>query len=160
MSMKKFIYALLLFSTVFGQGKVILKTGEEVNIINGNNLKTMNQTWYFENNSKRYNKKNIALLTLNNGEIIFRSGIPISQYRMLSITGKAIADAKTSTELYKNINYDLLKSLDENDNKIYMSKFNDYMLGRKVVRYTGITVCALIAIPSTLLIWFFMGITN
>ena len=158
--MKKFIYALLLFSTVFGQGKVILKTGEEVNIINGNNLKTMNQTWYFENNSKRYNKKNIALLTLNNGEIIFRSGIPISQYRMLSITGKAIADAKASTELYKNINYDLLKSLDENDNKIYMSKFNDYMLGRKVVRYTGITVCALIAIPSTLLIWFFMGITN
>ena len=158
--MKKFIYALLLFSTVFGQGKVILKTGEEVNIINGNNLKTMNQTWYFENNSKRYNKKNIALLTLNSGEIIFRSGIPISQYRMLSITGKAIADAKTSTELYKNINYDLLKSLDENDNKIYMSKFNDYMLGRKVVRYTGITVCALIAIPSTLLIWFFMGITN
>jgi len=158
--MKKFIYALLLFSTVFGQGKVILKTGEEVNIINSNNLKTMNQTWYFENNSKRYNKKNIALLTLNNGEIIFRSGIPISQYRMLSITGKAIADAKTSTELYKNINYDLLKSLDENDNKIYMSKFNDYMLGRKVVRYTGITVCALIAIPSTLLIWFFMGITN
>ena len=158
--MKKFIYALLLFSTVFGQGKVILKTGEEVNIINGNNIKTMNQTWYFENNSKRYNKKNIALLTLNNGEIIFRSGIPISQYRMLSITGKAIADAKTSTELYKNINYDLLKSLDENDNKIYMSKFNDYMLGRKVVRHTGITVCALIAIPSTLLIWFFMGITN
>ena len=55
--MKKFIYALLLFSTVFGQGKVILKTGEEVNITNGNNLKTMNQTWYFENNSKRYNKK-------------------------------------------------------------------------------------------------------
>ena len=158
--MKKFIFDLLLFSVVFGQGKVILKTGEEVNIINGNNLKTMNQTWYFENNSKRYNKKNIALLTLNNGEIIFRSGIPISQYRMLSIAGKAIADAKTSTELYKNINYDLLKSLDENDNKIYMSKFNDYMLGRKVVRYTGITVCALIAIPSTLLIWFFMGITN
>ena len=158
--MKKFIYALLLFSTVFGQDKMILKNGDEVIITNGNNLKTMNQTWYFENNSKRYNKKNIALITLNNGEIIFRSGIPISQYRMLSITGKAIADAKTSSELYRNINYDLLKSLDENDNKIYMSKFNDYMLGRKVVRYTGITVCALIAIPTTLLIWFFMGITN
>ena len=158
--MKKFIYVLLLFSTVFGQDKMILKNGDEVIITNGNNLKTMNQTWYFENNSKRYNKKNIALITLNNGEIIFRSGIPISQYRMLSITGKAIADAKTSSELYRNINYDLLKGLDENDNKIYMSKFNDYMLGRKVVRYTGITVCALIAIPSTLLIWFFMGITN
>ena len=158
--MKKFIYALLLFSTVFGQGKVILKTGEEVNIINGNNLKTMNQTWYFENNSKRYNKKNIALLTLNNGEIIFRSGIPISQYRMLSITGKAIADAKTSTELYKNINYDLLKSLDENDNKIYMSKFNDYMLQKKTSRNRVTTCCVLIAIPPALLIYMMVAITN
>ena len=61
--MKKFIYALLMFSTVFGQGKVILKSGDEVILKNGNNLKTMNQTWYFENNSKRYNKKNIALIT-------------------------------------------------------------------------------------------------
>ena len=158
--MKKFIYALLLFSTVFGQGKVILKTGEEFNITNGNNLKTMNQTWYFENNSKRYNKKNIALLTLNNGEIIFRSGIPISQYRMLSITGKAIADAKTSTELYKNINYELLKSLDENDNKIYMSKFNDYMLQKKTSRNRATTCCVLIAIPPALLIYMMVAITN
>ena len=158
--MKKFIYALLLCSTVFAHDKMILKNGNEIILTYGNNLKTMNQTWYFENNSKRYNKKNIALITLNNGDIIFRSGMPISQYRMLSISGKAIADAKTSSELYRNINYELLKRLDENDNKIYMSKFNDYMLGRKVVRYTGITVCALIAIPSTLLIWFLMGITN
>ena len=158
--MRILLITFIFVSIAFSQDKMILKSGNEVILTNGNNLKTMNQTWYFENNSKRYNKKNIALITLNNGEIIFRSGLPISQYRMLSITGKAIADAKTSTELYKNINYDLLKSLDENDNKIYMSKFNDYMLGRKVVRYTGITVCALIAIPSTLLIWFFMGITN
>ena len=149
-----------MFSTVFGQGKVILKTGEEVNITNGNNLKTMNQTWYFENNSKRYNKKNIALLTLNNGEIIFRSGIPISQYRMLSITGKAIADAKTSSELYKNINYDLLKSLDENDNKIYMSKFNDSMLRNKNSRRIGTACCVLILAPSALLIYMMVAITN
>jgi len=150
----------MLLHFLHGQDKMILKSGVELIITNGNNFKTMNQTWYFENNSKRYNKKNIALITLNNGEIIFRSGMPISQYRELTIFGKAIADAKVSSEVYKNINYDLLKSLNENDNKIYMSKFNDYMLGKKVVRYTGITVCALIAIPSTLLIWFFMGITS
>ena len=158
--MKKFIYALLLFSTVFGQGKVILKTGEEVNIINGNNLKTMNQTWYFENNSKRYNKKNIALITLNNGEIIFRSGMPISQYRELTIFGKAIADAKVSSEVYKNINYDLLKSLNENDNKIYMSKFNDFMLQKKTSRNRATTCCVLIAIPPALLIYMMVAITN
>ena len=158
--MKKFIYALLLFSTVFGQGKLILKTGEEVKIINGNNLKTMNQTWYFENNSKRYNKKNIALITLNNGEIIFRSGMPISQYRELTIFGKAIADAKASSEVYKNINYDLLKSLDENDNKIYMSKFNDSMLRNKNSRRIGTACCVLIVAPSALLIYMMVALTN
>ena len=158
--MKKFIYALLLCSTVFGQDKMILRNGNEVILTNGNNLKTMNQTWYFENNSKRYNKKNIALLTLNNGEIIFRSGIPISQYRMLSITGKAIADAKVSSEVYKNINYDLLKSLNENDNKIYMSKFNDYMLQKKTSRNRATTCCVLIAIPPALLIYMMVAITN
>ena len=149
-----------MFSTVFGQGKVILKSGDEVILKNGNNLKTMNQTWYFENNSKRYNKKNIALITLNNGEIIFRSGMPISQYRELTIFGKAIADAKTSTELYKNINYDLLKSLNENDNKIYMSKFNDYMLQKKTSRNRATTCCVLIAIPPALLIYMMVAITN
>ena len=158
--MKKFIYALLLFSTVFGQGKVILKTGEEVNIINGNNLKTMNQTWYFENNSKRYNKKNIALITLNNGEIIFRSGMPFSKYQELTIFGKAIADAKASSEVYRNINYDLLKSLDENDNKIYMSKFNDYILRKKAARNRGIACCAIIAIPPALLIYMMVALTG
>ncbi len=158
--MKKFIYALLLFSTVFGQGKVILKTGEEVNITNGNNLKTMNQTWYFENNSKRYNKKNIALITLNNGEIIFRSGMPFSKYQELTIFGKAIADAKASSEVYRNINYDLLKSLDENDNKIYMSKFNDYILRKKAARNRGIACCAIIAIPPALLIYMMVALTG
>ena len=158
--MKKFIYALLLFSTVFSQDKMILKSGDEVILKNGNNLKTMNQTWYVGNNSKRYNKKNIALITLNNGEIIFRSGMPISQYRELTIFGKAIADAKTSTELYKNINYDLLKSLNENDNKIYMSKFNDYMLQKKTSRNRATTCCVLIAIPPALLIYMMVAITN
>ena len=157
--MYKIVLIIALKSILFSQDKMILKSGDEVILKNGNNLKTMNQTWYVGNNSKRYNKKNIALITLNNGEIIFRSGMPISQYRELTIFGKAIADAKTSTELYKNINYDLLKSLNENDNKIYMSKFNDYML-QKTSRNRATTCCVLIAIPPALLIYMMVAITN
>ena len=158
--MYKIVLIIALKSILFSQDKMILKSGDEVILKNGNNLKTMNQTWYVGNNSKRYNKKNIALITLNNGEIIFRSGMPISQYRELTIFGKAIADAKTSTELYKNINYDLLKSLNENDNKIYMSKFNDYMLQKKTSRNRATTCCVLIAIPPALLIYMMVAITN
>ena len=79
---------------------------------------------------------------------------------MLSITGKAIVDAKTSTELYKNINYDLLKSLDENDKKIYMSKFNDSMLRNKNSRRIGTACCVLIVAPSALLIYMMVALTN
>ena len=158
--MYKIVLIIALKSILFSQNKMILKSGKEIVLSANNNLKTMNQTWYVGNNSKRYNKKNIALITLNNGEIIFRSGMPISQYRELTIFGKAIADAKTSTELYKNINYDLLKSLNENDNKIYMSKFNDYMLQKKTSRNRATTCCVLIAIPPALLIYMMVAITN
>ena len=158
--MYKIVLIIALKSILFSQDKMILKSGKEIVLSPNNNLKTMNQTWYLGNNSKRYNKKNIALITLNNGEIIFRSGMPISQYRELTIFGKAIADAKTSTELYKNINYDLLKSLNENDNKIYMSKFNDYMLQKKTSRNRATTCCVLIAIPPALLIYMIVAITN
>ena len=158
--MYKIVLIIALKSILFSQDKMILKSGKEIVLSPNNNLKTMNQTWYVGNNSKRYNKKNIALITLNNGEIIFRSGMPISQYRELTIFGKAIADAKTSTELYKNINYDLLKSLNENDNKIYMSKFNDYMLQKKTSRNRATTCCVLIAIPPALLIYMMVAITN
>ena len=115
--MYKIVLIIALKSILFSQDKMILKSGKEIVLSANNNLKTMNQTWYLGNNSKQYNKKNIALITLNSGEIIFRSGMPISQYRELTIFGKAIADAKVSSEVYKNINYDLLKSLNENDNK-------------------------------------------
>ena len=158
--MYKIVLIIALKSILFSQDKMILKSGKEIVLSPNNNLKTMNQTWYLGNNSKRYNKKNIALITLNNGEIIFRSGMSISQYQELTIFGKAIADAKTSTELYKNINYDLLKSLDENDNKIYMSKFNDYMLQKKTSRNRATTCCVLIAIPPALLIYMMVAITN
>ena len=158
--MYKIVLIIALKSILFSQDKMILKSGKEIVLSPNNNLKTMNQTWYLGNNSKRYNKKNIALITLNNGEIIFRSGMSISQYQELTIFGKAIADAKTSTELYKNINYDLLKSLNENDNKIYMSKFNDYMLQKKTSRNRATTCCVLIAIPPALLIYMMVAITN
>ena len=158
--MKKLIIILTLFSIAIGQDKMILKSGKEIVLSADNNLKTMNQTWYLGNNSKQYNKKNIALITLNSGEIIFRSGMPISQYQELTIFGKAIADAKVSSEVYKNINYDLLKSLDENDNKIYMSKFNDSMLRNKNSRRIGTACCVLIVAPSALLIYMMVALTN
>jgi hypothetical protein len=158
--MYKIVLIIALKSILFSQDKMILKSGDEVILKNGNNLKTMNQTWYLGNNSKRYNKKNIALITLNNGEIIFRSGMPFSQYQELTIFGKAIADAKASSEVYRNINYDLLKSLDENDNKIYMSKFNDYILRKKAARNRGIACCAIIAIPPALLIYMMVALTG
>ena len=88
--MYKIVLIIALKSILFSQDKMILKSGDEVILKNGNNLKTMNQTWYVGNNSKRYNKKNIALITLNNGEIIFRSGMPISQYRELTIFGLSL----------------------------------------------------------------------
>ena len=86
--------------------------------------------------------------------------MPFSQYQELTIFGKAIADAKASSEVYRNINYDLLKSLDENDNKIYMSKFNDYILRKKAARNRGIACCAIIAIPPALLIYMMVALTG
>ena len=157
--MYKIVLIIALKSILFSQDKMILKSGKEIVLSPNNNLKTMNQTWYLGNNSKQYNKKNIALITLNSGEIIFRSGMPISQYQELTIFGKAIADAKASSEVYKNINYDLLKSLDENDNKIYMSKFNDSMLRNKNSRRIGTACCVLIVAPSALLIYMMVALT-
>ena len=158
--MYKIVLIIALKSILSCQDKMILKSGKEIVLSANNNLKTMNQTWYLGNNSKQYNKKNIALITLNSGEIIFRSGMPISQYQELTIFGKAIADAKASSEVYKNINYDLLKSLDENDNKIYMSKFNDSMLRNKNSRIIGTACCVLIVAPSALLIYMMVALTN
>ena len=45
----------------------------------------MNRFGFLENHSRRYSKESIALITLNNGDIIFKSGMPISEYAKLDI---------------------------------------------------------------------------
>ena len=123
--MKKFIYILLLFSTVFSQDKIILKSGKEIVLSADNNLKTMNRVGFLVNHSRYYSKESIALITLNNGDIIFRSGMPISEYEMLDIAGKAMADAKTSSKKFKNINQRLLDGLNEEQKLIYLRVFGN-----------------------------------
>ena len=49
----------------------------------------MNRVGFLENHSRRYSKETIALITLSNGDIIFKSGMPISEYAKLDIVGKA-----------------------------------------------------------------------
>jgi len=148
--MKIIFFTLMLLHFLHGQDKMILKSGVELIITNGNNFKTMNQTWYFENNSKRYNKKNIALITLNNGEIIFRSGMPISEYAKLDIAGKATADAKTSSQNFKNINQRLLDGLNEQQKQIYLTAFDN--TNSSQMRTFGIFACVFTLLITSLIL--------
>ena len=118
--MKKIIIILTLFSIAIGQDKMILKSGKEIVLSDNNNLKTMNRFGFLENHSRRYSKESIALITLNNGDIIFKSGMPISEYAKLDIVGKAKADANTSSQNFKNINQKLLDGLNEEQKQIYL----------------------------------------
>ena len=148
--MKKFIYALLLFSTVFGQDKVILKSGKEIVLSGNNNLKTMNRFAFLENHSRRYSKESIALITLNNGDIIFRSGMPISEYAKLDIIGKATADAKTSSQNFKNINQRLLDGLNEEQRQIYLTTFGNP--NSSPIRTFGIFACVFTLLITSLIL--------
>ena len=123
--MKKIIIILTLFSIAIGQDKMILKSGKEIVLSGNNNLKTMNRFGFLENNSRRYSKESIALITLNNGDIIFKSGMPISEYAKLDIVGKATADAKTSSQNFKNINQKLLDGLNEEQKQLYLRAFGN-----------------------------------
>ena len=101
--MKIIIIILTLFSISIGQNKMILKSGKEIVLSADSNLKTMNRVGFLENHSRRYSKESIALITLNSGDIIFRSGMPISEYAKLDIIGKATADAKTSSQNFSSL---------------------------------------------------------
>ena len=148
--MKKFIYTLLLFSTVFSQDKIILKSGKEIVLSADNNLKTMNRVGFLENHSRRYSKESIALITLNNGDIIFKSGMPISEYAKLDIVGKAKADAKTSSKKFKNINQKLLDGLNEEERQIYLTTFGNP--NSSPIRTFGIFACVFTLLITSLLL--------
>ncbi len=137
--MKKIIIILTLFSIAIGQDIMILKSGKEIVLSGNNNFKTMNRFGFLENHSRRYSKESIALITLNNGVIIFKSGMPISEYAKLDIVGKATADAKTSSQNFKNINQKLLDGLNEEQKQIYLRAFGNP--NSSSIRTFGIFAC-------------------
>ena len=148
--MKKIIIILTLFSIAISQDKMILKSGKEIVLSADNNLKTMNRIGFLENHSRRYSKESIALITLNNGEIIFRSGMPISEYAKLDIIGKATADAKTSSQNFKNINQKLLDGLNEEQKQIYLRAFGNP--NSSPMRTFGIFACVFTLLITSLIL--------
>lgn len=124
--MKKIIFIIAIISFLFSQDKMILRSGEEIILKDRTNY-----TDYYSNdsfifyNSKYYGKNKIALIVLENGKIIFRSGMIMSKYNSLSIKEKSLADKKLSSKVFKNINYALLGNLNEEETQIYLTNFND-----------------------------------
>ena len=124
--MKNFIYTLLLFSTVFSQDKIILKSGKQLvsGIIN-NYKKYDTNSNLIDFDSKQYLKSQIALLTLHNGKVFFRSGMTTTEYNALSIRNKAVADKKFSSKDFSNHNYELLRSFNAFERQAYLQHFNN-----------------------------------
>ena len=114
-----------MFSTVFSQDKIILKSGEEIILEDRTNYYDYNfEDSFIFYDSKYFSKKNIAKLKLDNGDIIFKSGMPFSKYESLSIKKKAKADKRTSSKKFKNINQTLLDGLNEEQKQIYLTSYN------------------------------------
>ena len=147
--MYKIVLIIALKSILFSQDKMILKSGKEIVLSANNNLKTMNRVGFLVNHSRYYSKESIALITLNNGDIIFRSGMPISEYEMLDIVGKATADAKTSSKKFKNINQRLLDGLNEEERQIYLTTFGNP--NSSPIRTFGIFACVFTLLITSLI---------
>ena len=123
--MKKLIIILTLFSIAIGQDKMILKSGEEIILEDRTNYYDYNlEDSFIFYNSKYFSKKNFAQLKLDNGDIIFKSGMPFSKYESLSIKKKAKADKRTSSKKFKNINQTLLDGLNEEQKQIYLIAYD------------------------------------
>tara|TARA_B100001113_G_C20901677_1_gene531649 strand:+ start:48 stop:527 length:480 start_codon:yes stop_codon:yes gene_type:complete len=125
--LKKIIIILTLFSIAVSQGKMILKTGEEIVLKEKINLSDFNSnSSYINQNSKYYSKSKVALAVSSEGEILFRSGMSISKYNSLSIVKKAKADNKFSSVGFKNINNDLISTLNNQDRELYLNTYENY----------------------------------
>ena len=112
-------------SILLSQDKMILKSGEEIILEDRTNYYDYNlEDSFIFYNSKYFSKKNIAQLKLNNGDIIFKSGMPFSKYESLSIKKKAKADKRTSSKKFKNINQTLLDGLNEEQKQIYFIAYD------------------------------------
>ena len=122
----------IIFSTVFGQDKMILKTGEEITLSKKNILDYFNSNYnIIKDENKIYQKKHIAKIINEDSVIVFRSGMLISNYNSLLLPDKAKADAKTSSKNFKNINYELLNETSKDDNRNYENLFYSYFKNRE-----------------------------
>ena len=156
--MKKLIILLTLFSVAISQDKMILKSGEEIILEDRTNYYDYNlEDSFIFYNSKYFSKKNIAQLKLNNGDIIFKSGMPFSKYESLSIKKKAKADKRTSSKKFKNINQTLLDGLNEEQKQIYLIAYDSTISSPvKFFCITGgacsiVTITILLANPALFL---------
>ena len=125
--MKKILIIIILtfFSVAVSQGKMILNNGKEIILSDRINFTNYDPNSYFIMiNSNRYLKSKIALLRLQNGKVLFRSGLTISEYNSLPIIDKAKADKRTSSKKFKNINQTLLDGLNEEQKQIYLIAYD------------------------------------
>ena len=73
--MYKIVLIIAMKSILFSQDKLILKGGEEIILLDRTNFIDYDDSYSFiEYKSKYYARNKIALLILNNGDIIIRSG--------------------------------------------------------------------------------------
>ena len=123
-----------LFSTAVSQGKMILNTGEEIVANKEVNLSDFNSnSSYINLNSKFYSKSKVALVVSSQGKTLFRSGMPTSKYNSLSIEKKAKVDRKYSSVGFKNINNELISTLNNKERELYLNTFENY----KYIDYKG-----------------------
>ncbi len=123
-----------LFSTAVSQGKMILNTGEEIVANKEINLSDFNSnSSYINLNSKFYSKSKVALVVSSQGKTLFRSGMPTSKYNSLSIEKKAKVDRKYSSVGFKNINNELISTLNNKERELYLNTFENY----KYIDYKG-----------------------
>ena len=132
--MKKIIIVLTLSCIAVSQDKMILKTGEEIVVNEKINLSDVNSNSNYINlNSKYYSKSKVAIIVSYDGKTLFRSGMPISKYNSLNIEKKAKADRKYSSVGFKNINTELISTLNNKDRELYLNTYENY----KYIDYKG-----------------------
>ena len=114
------IIILTLFSISIGQNKMILKSGKEI----------------------------VLSADKNRGICKYCSEYGDEEYR--DIIGKATADAKTSSQNFKNINQKLLDGLNEEQKKIYLRAFGNP--NSSPMRTFGIFACVFTLLITSLIL--------
>tara|TARA_B100001121_G_C18500313_1_gene531679 strand:+ start:172 stop:657 length:486 start_codon:yes stop_codon:yes gene_type:complete len=146
--MKKIIIIIILtfFSIAVSQGKMILNNGEVIVANKEINLSDINSNNSFINfNSKFYSKSKVALVISSEDKILFRSGMLVSKYNSLSIKQKAKVDRKYSSVGFKNINNELINTLNTKERELYLNTFENYNhIDYKGCIFKALGACAII----------------